>query len=1234
MECHPNFSPCGGGQEYMTYQKLLSDPGWVGYPDGGVSNDAYYPRDGNHDDCLVNVFPNNYLYTLTISDHNSEPDPPIINRIDDIKTRIIESGPVSVGVDGYGEAHSVAIVGWGTLGFDGFYFPADVSGVIVPQLVVDNPKYYGRHYWIVKNSWDSDWGVNGYAYQFDHNINPRNLLSVELPIIHDGQDPPSVEYYDLDNDGYYNWGIGNRPTNCPDTKLDSDDSEPRIGPYDEQFYGIPVAPNMKVQQIISDIPDDSFYTFYDESWIVDHEEIIVFTIKNTGNAQLNLKNNQLEPNVILSNETDFSVSQILNNTTLQMEDGIATFAIKFTLNSPINEIKSTEVTIQTEEPDMENFKFTLVFADCSTTPNTTHIRYGSTNWTGSQVVLDNIIVDSNAILTISGDIAFSQNANLYIDKGGIVNIDGGHLTSLCGVWPGIDVWGSNTRSQYNLPPALPLGQGKLTITNGGKISFAEVAIETRKYTHEIADLNSSGGIVKIDSGIILNCIKGVVFRPYKNFWPINVAQDNWSYIERCEFINNSVYPEEVVTFDRVDGIPIRGCSFLNTLSVSSTEPTSKAISSFNAEYTVKDYDYIIPDMENRKTIISGYDYGIFALGARPSDKIIVMNNTFIDNRRGIYFSSIDNPEVILNNFIVRDYFSKYDESEKMVGLYLDGMVYGFTIEDNTFNSGILFSSLEDIKPYGIVVNNSGQNHSELYNNFFSNLHVGISAIGENRASTGEGLCIKCNDFNWCLTDIYVTPQLDGNNDPITGPTIGIAYDQGEINDGGSDPTIAAGNTFSTGELSYFNNSNDCVYLNYVHQNSLPSPELVPDDISNLNLQNDEDAIYSKELSCPSNYNSDIDPGEEKSAMSTSMSMTESYNDTLNMLVDGGNTIDLNLEVATSIPSEALVLQQQLIDESPFLSDTVMKSAISKENVLPNAMIRDILVANPQSSKSPDVLNTLEERSENMPNSMMNEILQGKEIIGGKEKIEQKYARYKSIFEIAQRRLQRYYHSDTSTLSYSCDSILNIWGISPFAHNRYKKAFYYLKKGDSVNLYNTLSDITAQIDLSENELDTHNKYESLFDILWETDPGSIDVDSTYIQSLFDIIDHRSVPSLYSLNTLRYIDEYYYVEPIYSPEYLKTSNAFFDIDVIEEEDILEIFPNPAIDYCIIKHNFINSLENISYRMMDQGGNILRSGVPISKQSQFIIKLEGISPGVYFISIIQNGKEMKTAKLIKTI
>ncbi|NCQ10664.1 MAG: hypothetical protein GW809_00595, partial [Bacteroidetes bacterium] len=273
-----------------------------------------------------------------------------------------------------------------------------------------------------------------------------------------------------------------------------------------------------------------------------------------------------------------------------METGVTTFNVIYTYDTLLTEPEIATITIHLNETDMEDFVFTVVFADCSFSEDIEEIR-STMNWNSTDPMLkfSDVLVKEDVTLTISSLVAFTSNASLYIEQGGTVIIDGGHLTSLCSAnWKGVDVWGDKAKSQFYHFPEVKQEQGVIKMINGGKISYADNAIETIRYVDDRPDPTTSGGIVSIRDGSINNCTNGVVFYPYKNFYPtVSYPQENWSSFYKAGFTNDHVYPHSQIVFNGVDGISVKGCSFENLLPyINSPLFTTRAINSYNSGFRV------------------------------------------------------------------------------------------------------------------------------------------------------------------------------------------------------------------------------------------------------------------------------------------------------------------------------------------------------------------------------------------------------------------------------------------------------------------------------------------------------------------------------------------------------------------------------------------------------------------------------------------------------------------------
>jgi hypothetical protein len=100
----------------------------------------------------------------------------------------------------------------------------------------------GLTYWIFKNSYgilqpgQPHWHANnGYVYIFVQSVNQIYAYTTEAPYSTFSYNRNCT---DADNDGYYFWGTGSKPSTCPSCSPntpDGDDSDPNIGPMDE--YG-------------------------------------------------------------------------------------------------------------------------------------------------------------------------------------------------------------------------------------------------------------------------------------------------------------------------------------------------------------------------------------------------------------------------------------------------------------------------------------------------------------------------------------------------------------------------------------------------------------------------------------------------------------------------------------------------------------------------------------------------------------------------------------------------------------------------------------------------------------------------------------------------------------------------------------------------------------------------------------------------------------------------------------
>lgn len=238
----------------LSEQEMLSCYAGGGNCGGGATeNTLYYIKTNGI--CIETCFPFQNNCSISCSDKCTNPIEHVhianygnvLKTEDSLKSAIIHYGPLSSGYhnknNNYYISHAMELVGYGKIqtGMSFQYIVSDTtySDTIFPV----NSNLIGQTYWIFKNSYGPTWGGTGYMLAVFENLQNRinDCKKIIMPIYSQKYTADSIICADRDGDGYYFWGLGPKPANCPaccPDEPDGDDGDPSVGPID--YYGHPI----------------------------------------------------------------------------------------------------------------------------------------------------------------------------------------------------------------------------------------------------------------------------------------------------------------------------------------------------------------------------------------------------------------------------------------------------------------------------------------------------------------------------------------------------------------------------------------------------------------------------------------------------------------------------------------------------------------------------------------------------------------------------------------------------------------------------------------------------------------------------------------------------------------------------------------------------------------------------------------------------------------------------------
>lgn len=851
---------------------------------------------------------------------------------------------------------------------------------------------------------------------------------------------------------------------------------------------------------------------------------------------------------------------------------------------------------------------------CYSNDNTITISSNET-WDTERHEYSDIVVETGVTLTITDILHMAADKKIIVERGAKLVLDGGTITSsYCGLWQGVQVYGNASQSQsYSY-------QGGVEIINDGTIENAVCGIETIKYTtYGTPDLNYTGGIIGINGGIFKNNTTAI------KFWNYSYAT-SLSMIGNCQFIADDniiagTDPGNFVELSFISGVRFISSSFTDDRSGISTTDLITGINCYDS------YINVFQGCE-----FTDLNYGIYATASTTTINIDIKDSEFIDNYRGIYIGGMTDPRVTSNIFDLKYNYTPFTDG---YGLYLDEST-GYWVEDNTFNNcddcGTTRTGV------GIIVNESGKYPNEIYLNVFNDVENAINVQGNNRSSTkpDDGLVIKCNEYNNTKADETII--WSGR---IT-TTAGIARSQGADTDEIED---MAGNIFhyETSATDYDDLDNEANSFYYYYSDDPGTNDVEPLDAQfNITVFPEEQPTqdpWTHATACLSTIHTGGGGGggleDGLARMSESQTEIESTEAILTAMIDGGDTEALNTEVETSTPPETVAVYNELMNESPNLSETVVESSIEKENVLPNAMVRDVMVANPHSAKSQQLIDKLDERLDPMPEYMKAQILAGRSIQSLKDEMESKLANSKRKKANAMNDVIRYYTKEETDPLVAYNGLVNLFQDDNTLKSSYRLAWLYLEKGEYQLGAGVISNIPTQFSLTDDEQLVYAGMADIYSMLsalYQSGNTIEDLSETQVSQLQNLASGEVLTTrAYARNILMAIGEMEYQEPILFADHSKSAMVVEDYNKLMKTKApqqLSVYPNPSTGYVILEYNMEIESDAV-LEIKDVNGKTIRTINTSQKLDQVTVTTEDWKPGLYIATLKINGKSIESVK-----
>jgi len=802
----------------------------------------------------------------------------------------------------------------------------------------------------------------------------------------------------------------------------------------------------------------------------------------------------------------------------------------------------------------------------------------NTTWLTDVNMDYDLFIKSGITLTVKAKLKMATSRKIILEGGATLIVDGGTLTI-----------GNSKKICGGTQDTGPFWKGVEIGKNGGRgtVQLINNAIIEHSYS---GLYNSIGG----RAFVVANNASW-----YNNRTGIDMISSNRTnvmlFISNCNFELNSQYKgtEAYHQIILANGIArFNGCSIENK---SSQYPN--LIAGILEEGTSLEF------INSPK--LSGYYYGIKASGNMSTFNI--HSNHFEKFYNGVWTMGVNNFRIIENEFKA----GSYGSNNTSTGLFVWSGT-GFEISNNDFiNAAAPPRRSDGIEIYHV---NDFEDNYISSDNTFTGLYYGIK-LSRFACPT---LLITCNDFANCREDIYVQSSSQVKR----------------IQNFNMQP---AGNTFTSPPLDFNYRNLHSKIIDYWYNGLIPShyPQIV-DKVQRSRHDLNGDRCYVEPI-CP-----ECDPESVHDQRFSNLLTTESnIQDSLNELLDGGQTPYWIAEVQQATTQNAASLLTQLQGLNPNVSSDLMIEIWFRDDIFSAQERFDLVCLNPMVMLDETFYNMVQDSSIGIT-VLMRDSLQNLEIPASGLR----YELLKRNSEIRHEKISLChamcsFHqlNDTSGIANAIKWLDRI----PLVSARMDAVLLSINNGD----LNVISGYLSQI----NSLATANgsaqlqaeadAFESLIDILlpaYEDNKFVGNFDSNEVVQLQNL----AVQGNYFANVLAsgWLEFYYGISAHYEPLKIANDSGFIYFssasipDAISELQLprAEVYPTLVQDELVLYISGIDKRSMLELTIVDIFG-MVRKKMNMSELSNIIrVDASGLSKGIYFINIALDNKAFSSVRFIK--